>query len=111
MEHLFSRRAPNLPPAGLAEVFDRLLWCLDASDGAEILETQRDWLRSGDLEKIEIALAMSEVFPYSTREELAENLDRLVKQFPSLVPARDKMLDAWDKTMANAIRRWRLRRR
>lgn len=100
MEWLFARRASNLPPEGLAEIFDQLLWCLDPAGGPEILETQRDWLRSGDLEKIEIALAMSEVFPYSTREELAENLDRLVKQFPSLAPARDEKLNSWDKTAA-----------
>jgi len=77
---------------------------------ALVPEARRDWPQSGDLEKIEIARAMSEVFPFSTREELAENLDRLVKQFPSLAPARDDKLDAWDKTMTNATRRWRLRR-
>lgn len=37
-------------------------------------EARRDRPRSGDLEKIEIARAMSEVFPFSPREELAKTL-------------------------------------
>ena len=37
MDFLFMRRAQNLPPAGLAEVFCRLLWCMD-DNGSEIAQ-------------------------------------------------------------------------
>src|SRR4051812_7378452 len=97
MEYLFARRAPRLPPQGLAEVFDRLLWCLDQAGGAEIEEVRRDWLRSGELEKVEIALSMTEVFPYKTREEMVENLDRPAGEYPSLSDRCRKILKQFDE--------------
>ena len=34
MEFLYAHRAPNLPADALAEVLDRLIWCLDDNGDA-----------------------------------------------------------------------------
>ena len=47
MEFLFARRTSNLPATGLAEVFDRLIWCMN-DQGAELLEVRKKWLEGED---------------------------------------------------------------
>jgi|GEM_PF-3700850 len=59
MEYLFARRAPNLPPQGLADLVDRLLWCLDRNGSAEVQAVRTEWLQSGNLDKLRIALTIS----------------------------------------------------
>lgn len=68
MEFLFERRAPNLPPAGLAEIFDRLLWCMD-DNGSEVDQVIRKWVTGEDEAKVRIALAMSETYPAKRRTD------------------------------------------
>ena len=47
MEWLLGESVANLPPEGLADVFDRLIWCL-ADNGYELLQVRDAWLRLGD---------------------------------------------------------------
>jgi hypothetical protein len=83
MEYFVAHRAPNLPAEALAEVFDRLIWCF-ADNGHAICAVRGGWLQSADEYKVEIALSMNEVFPFPTRKQMEENLDRIALQFPRL---------------------------
>ena len=83
MEYFVAHRAPNLPAEALAEVFDRLIWCF-ADNGHAISAVRHEWLQSTDEYKVEIALSMNEVFPFSTKLELEKQLHRIALQFPRL---------------------------
>lgn len=96
MEFLWQRRAKNLPPEGLAEIFDRLIWCMD-DQGAELLRVRAKWLAGDDIEKARVALVMNEVFPGNTREVLVTLFDRLVSRWPELRPECERLLQAWDR--------------
>lgn len=80
---LIDAAVPDLPPQAMAEVFDRLVWCLD-DNGASLAEAQRGWMKGGDVRRIEIALCMSEACPFSTAEELREVLDDIAVRRPLL---------------------------
>lgn len=95
-EMLFRRRASNLPPNALAEVFARLVWTMD-DNGTEIFHTLRQWIESGDVERARIALAFDEGFLYGAFNETIEAFNRLCLRFPELRPACDKNLAAWDQ--------------
>ena len=94
-EYLYSRRAKNLPPTALADFFDRLIWCLD-DNGAEISGIQREWLKSDDPDKVEIALSMTEVCPFDTQSELAKQLKAILLKFPALKDRCEKMAERWN---------------
>jgi len=94
-EYLYSRRVKDLPPTALAEVFNRLMWCLD-DNGAEILEIQREWLKSDDLNKVEIAIHMNEACPFDTQSELIEQLEAISLKFPALRRSCEKMAARWE---------------
>ncbi len=96
MEFLWLRRAKNLPPNGLAEVLDRLLWCMD-DNGLEILAVRGEWLAGDDIGKVRVALSMSEVFPFSTREEMTSVFDRLVARWPEVRPDCERIIENWDR--------------
>lgn len=83
MEYFVSHRAINLPAEALAEVFDRLIWCF-ADNGHAICTVRGEWLQSADEYKVEIALSMNEVFPFSTKVQMEEHLHRIALQFPRL---------------------------
>jgi hypothetical protein len=70
MNFLVEHRAPNLPAAGLAGVFETLTWCLDVEASEEIHRTRRRWLEQDDRDRVEIALAMRETYPCAYRREL-----------------------------------------
>jgi hypothetical protein len=95
-EILFRRRAANLPPDALAEVFARLVWTMD-DNGEEICDTLQQWIESGDVERARIALAFDVAFLYSTRDEMMTAFHRLCARFPELRPACDEILAAWDQ--------------
>lgn len=95
MEFLYDSRAPNLPSTGLGEVFDRLIWCMN-DNGKEILRVRRKWLGGDEIQKVQIALAMDEVFPCDTREEMAEVFVSLVERWPCLKCVCDSILAKWD---------------
>ena len=95
MEYLVTHRATNLPAEALAEVFDSLIWCF-SDNGHGICAVRHDWLQSTDEYKVEIALSMEEVSPFSTKVEMVEQLQRIAQQFPSLRKKRTKWLEQAD---------------
>ena len=96
MEFLWRRRAPNLPPAGLADVFDRLVWCMD-DNGAEVLAVRAKWLAGDDIERVRVALAMTEAYPCGTRSEIASLCERLTSRWPELQPECESLVRRWDQ--------------
>jgi hypothetical protein len=96
MEFLFSRRTPNLPPKGLADILDRLIWCMN-DQGAELLQVRRKWLEGDDKDKVRIALAMDEVFPGDRREDMVRLFDKLTSRWPDLQDACQTVLEQWDR--------------
>lgn len=90
MEMLYTHRAPALPPKGLAEVFDRLIWCLD-DQGASLLRVREEWLVSGDRARVEIALAMDEAFPFDTSAEMTKVFSRISARWPELSGACERV--------------------
>jgi hypothetical protein len=85
MEYLYDHRVKNLPPDALAEVFDRLIWCLDNS-GSDVIRTIEEWLQSPDRERVEIALSMREVFPFLTTEQMVQVFSTISSRWPDLGP-------------------------
>lgn len=83
MESLVDDRAPGVPAEAIAEVLDRLIWCVD-DNGEKILEVRDRWLESGDEYRISVALSMNDVFPFNTKEQLEERLAEIALRFPSL---------------------------
>jgi hypothetical protein len=83
MDTLYERRAPALRPEALADIFDRLLWCLD-DEGAALLEVREKWLMSHDRGRVEVALAMNETFPFNDPLKMVEVLDSISTRWPDL---------------------------
>jgi hypothetical protein len=96
MTYMLRNSVPGLPPASLAEVFDRLIWCL-ADNGEGLLNVRKDWLECGDPAKIEVALNMSETFPYDTREEMIKKFDKITEQYPRLSNRCKEIVMMWDQ--------------
>jgi len=97
MEFLLSHMASRLPPAALADVFDRLIWCLK-DNGEELIRVRNDWLQSDDLNKVAVALAMDEVFPFGGGERMLIELNRISKRWPELEGRCTEILGAWQAT-------------
>lgn len=95
MCYLLERSITNLPASALSEVFDRLIWCLD-DNGDDIQAVRKQWLAGADRRKVEIALYMSEAFPFNTREELSESFENIVKAWPDLKERCQTILSEWD---------------
>jgi len=83
MAYLVERKANELPPEALAEVFDKLIWCMD-DNGFEISAVQRKWLISQDRYLVEVALHMKDACPFQTLVELNDSLEKAKKIFPDL---------------------------
>jgi len=81
MEFLLRSTAPNLPSKALAEVFDRLIWCL-ADNGKELLATRDIWLQSDDRQKVAIALDMDETLPLDGGLQLRTILHGIASRWP-----------------------------
>lgn len=96
MNFLWGRSAKNLPADALAEVFDRLIWCMD-DNGSDIEDVRIKWIRSEDISKVEIALTMSETYPFDSRVELIRELGEVRKKWPTLKPICDEVLNKWDR--------------
>jgi hypothetical protein len=90
MEFLCSHRMRSLPPSALADVFDRLIWCLD-DNGEALGKVRESWLTSNDRELVEIALAMNEVFPFADGSEMNQVLARVAKTWPDLAARCDQL--------------------
>lgn len=83
MESLVDDRAPGVPAEAIAEVLDRLIWCVDDNE-EKILAVRDRWLESGDEYRVSIALSMNDVFPFRTRQQLEERLAEIALRFPGL---------------------------
>lgn len=81
VEFLYAHRAPNLPPSALAEILDQLLWSLD-EQGQEILRVQETWLSSDDKDRVEVALAMNQVFPFDDMHTMTTKFQEIVGRWP-----------------------------
>ena len=93
MDFLFDHRVPGLPPTALAEVFDRLIWCL-ADQGEMLLNVRQSWLASDDRDRVEVALAMNETYPFTKLEEMEATFRKIVSRWPDLEPRCAEMVQS-----------------
>ncbi|MBU2707726.1 hypothetical protein KCM76_17165 [Zooshikella marina] len=100
MAYLLSRLVTGLPVSELANVFDCLIWCMD-DNGADIEAVRQEWLLSDDKRKVEVALSMSETYPYDSRQELIDGLKLIKNKWPDLEPKCNEILGRWDKQFPN----------
>jgi hypothetical protein len=101
MEGLYGNRAPGLPASALADVFDRLVWCL-VDNGAALLQVREDWLVSDDRGKVEIALAMKETFPFSDAATMERAFSAVTTKWPDLASVCEGIIDARRKQRSRA---------
>lgn len=94
MVYLVERKINELPPEALAEVFDKLIWCMD-DNGLEISAIQRKWLISRDRYLVEVALQMKDACPFQTLGNLIDNLERAMKNFPDLRSSINDFREMW----------------
>ncbi|MEO7731168.1 MAG: hypothetical protein ABIY55_09370 [Kofleriaceae bacterium] len=93
MDFLFAQRVDGLPPAALAEVFDRLIWCL-VDNGGALLEVRESWLTSDDKARVEIALAMDETYPFNKLEKMDSVFAKIATKWPDLASRCEKIAAA-----------------
>lgn len=97
MDFLVANATEQLPPHALAEVFDRLIWCL-ADNGKEVLMVRNRWLQGDDRQKVEIALAMNETFPMDGGQLMEDLLEGISRRWPSLRERCAEISSEWKKT-------------
>jgi hypothetical protein len=93
MDTLFVHRAAALPSDALADVFDRLIWCLD-DNGAALLRVREDWLQSDELDRVDVALAMDESFPFADLTTMEDVFARISAKWPHLAHRCDSIAAA-----------------
>lgn len=97
-DFLFANRAPNLPPEGLAEVFDRLVFCL-SDRGKSVFDVYCKWITSYDKDKVSIALSMSVWFPYKRREDIESLAIAISERWPDLRIKCDKLISDYNASV------------
>jgi len=80
---ILAHRAPGLGPEVFAELFDSLVWTLD-DNGTAVVRLCEEWLASGDRERVEVALEMDELCPFTDPSMLVGALDRISRLWPDL---------------------------
>lgn len=103
MNFLVDHRAPNLPPEGLAEVFNSLAWCMN--DEANVISVARRWLRSGDEYRATVSLWMEDIFPADSRPELVALAADIRTRFPGLGDRADDWVRRWDEQFGDRTER------
>lgn len=98
IETIVGARAGSLPAIVLAEVLDRLIWCID-NNGEDIIRLQLQWFKGNDDYRAEIALAMSEAFPFSNVQEARDVLAVLQKKWPHLSAPCNTFPENWQKEL------------
>ncbi len=83
MDFLVRRRAMELKLEVIADLFDRLIWILD-DNGQELEVVREKWLEGDDPVRVEIALQMSETFPYYEREKMERIFEDIGNKWPNL---------------------------
>ncbi|MEN0038302.1 MAG: hypothetical protein AAGC78_14595 [Cellvibrio sp.] len=94
MAFLLDRSVVGLPAASLADVFDRLIWCMD-DNGREIESFKFEWLFSDDRRKVEVALYMSETFHFDNVAAFENCFERIINVWPDLEPKCIEVLNSW----------------
>lgn len=94
MNYLVERCHPNASAIeALADVFDRLIWCLD-DNGAELLEVREAWLASSDKRRVVIALSMNETFPFKHTAMMEDTLAQVAQRWPDLAQQCASIVEA-----------------
>jgi hypothetical protein len=83
MATLCDHRAVALPVEALSDIFDRLIWCLD-DQGAALLVVRERWLQSDERDRVEVALAMDEAFPFADVQTMAAVFAQISAKWPEL---------------------------
>jgi hypothetical protein len=83
MEYLVVNSPDNLPPKALAGAFDQLVWC-QTDNGKALSEVREVWLQGDDFQRVAIALAMNEIYPFMDESKMVYVLDGIAKRWPSL---------------------------
>jgi hypothetical protein len=96
LEYLVDMRAAALKPKSLAELFDQMIWLTDDNGGA-IHEVRRQWLEGNDPLRVEVALLMSEAFPFGARPDMEKVFNNICNRWPEFRALCVKILDDWDK--------------
>lgn len=94
MTFLLDRFVSGLPLSKLSDIFDRLIWCL-ADNGKEIEEVRQKWLFSDNKKKVEVAIYMSETFPFNHYNELDSCYRTISEKWPDLKDRCTEVLNAW----------------
>lgn len=79
---LYVHRAPALPAGTLADLFDCMIWCCAEEQATCLLQVREDWLRSAERARVEIALAMDEVYPFDTGDEMERVFAEIEERWP-----------------------------
>ena len=93
LEAIVAARANGVPPAALAEVFDRLEWILADPEPIGLAKIQ--WATGDDPVRAEIALSMKEAFLADSEQELMGILSRIRTKHPHLNQLCDSALSDW----------------
>ena len=92
MNFLVEHRAPGVVPGYVSEQLLSLGWLIRPEDVARITEVARQWLTSDDPFRATVAIGLeNETYLFDSWHELAEEAERLKRDFPST--AAD--VDAW----------------
>jgi hypothetical protein len=92
MSFLVNHRAPNVTPGYVAEQLLSMSWIIDPKDGTQIFETGKEWLKSDDPFRVEVAIGLENLtYLADSWEELVELAEPLKEKFPTRVAD----IDAW----------------
>jgi len=100
MSFLLNRLVVGLPLSTLSDIFDQLIWCLE-DNGKEIEEVRRQWLASNNRNEVEVALYMSETFPYDAYSDLQDGFNRISEKWPDLEARCNEVLNNWKKQFSD----------
>ncbi len=94
MTFLLKKYVASLPLPTLSDIFDQLIWYLD-DNGKEIEEVRRKWLFSENKKEVEVALYISETFPFDSYDEIHDCYSSICKKWPELCPCCDEVINNW----------------
>src|SRR5262245_23213238 len=92
-DHLLDscRRAAAAWPRGCAEVLEALAWMTDSDP--EIPDAVDSWLRSDDRERVRVALAIEDWFPFRYFDEMVSVLNEVKARWPELSAECDQIIE------------------
>jgi len=91
LDDLIASRMPNAKPSTYADLIDRLVWIVDHNK-LDVMATVERWLvEAKDIYKIQVALSLSEVFPFKEKVDFMNALVQIRSKWPGLNPLCDKL--------------------